>query len=217
MIRHSQNSNLTLHYQPTYQDKLVQTERGPLVAEYLERLTQVIGLSLQQYGRVFAFRIDLRFPVGDYLPCTDDNMVLERFISSLKAKIRHNRNRAQEANIYAHDSVVRYVWCRELGQHGIPHYHMAILLNNDAFCTLGKFEMDRDNLFNRLHEAWASALGLSVEKAIGLIELPKNPFYLLRRNNPESIADFFHRVSYLCKAETKHYGTGVHGFGSSRV
>lgn len=216
MIRHPQNRNLNLSHQPAYQDFLVQTNSGPLILEYLERTKQVIDLSLQQYGRVFAFRLDLRFPFGQYQPYLDSNLVLERFIASFKSKIRHNRNKAQEASRYAHDTTVRYVWCRELGQHGVPHYHMAILLNNDAFCTLGKFELDRDNLFNRLHEAWASALGIAVESVVGLVELPKNPFYLVRRQDPESIAAFFYRVSYLCKAETKHYMNGVHGFGASR-
>lgn len=217
MIRHSQNSNLNLSHQAAYEGLLVQTGRGPLVAEYLERTKQVVDLSVQQYRRVFAFRLDLRFPAGQYQPYLDGNLVLERFIASFKAKIRHNRNKAQESNPHAHDSTVRYVWCREFGQHGIPHYHMALLLNNDAFCTLGKFELDRDNLFNRLHEAWASALGLSVESVVGLVEFPKNPFYLLQRNDPESIADFFYRVSYLCKADTKVYGDGSHAFGASRI
>lgn len=217
MVRHSQNSNLTLHYQPTYQDLAVQTARGPLVLEYLDRLNQVIALSIQQYARVFAFRFDLRFPVYQYLPYADSNEVIERFFASFKAKIRHNRNKALEDNRYAHDTVVRFVWCRELGQHGIPHYHSAILLNNDAFCTLGQFEMGRQNLFNRLHQAWASALGISVEEVVGLVELPNSPFYVLRRECPESVAEFFYRASYLCKADTKHYANGVHGFGASRT
>lgn len=217
MIRHSQNRNLSLYQMPFYQGFLVHTERGALVAEYLERSKKVIEAALGQYGRVFAFRLDLRFPYGECGRYLEGNSVLERFIASFKAKIRHNRNRAQESNPYAHDSTVRYIWCRELGQHGTPHYHMVILLNNDAFCTLGKFELDRDNLFNRLHEAWASALGLSVDRVIGLVELPKNPFYVLRRNDPETVSDFFYRVSYLCKAETKVFGGGTHAFGTSRI
>ena len=217
MIRHWQNSNLTLHYQPTYQDLAVQTARGPLIAEYLDRLKLVIDLSLQQYPRVFAFRFDLRFPVDRHLLYADSNEVIERFFASLKAKIRHNRDRVLEHNRHAHDTVVRFVWCREFGQHDVPHYHLAILLNNDAFCTLGQFEMGRQNLFNRLNQAWASALGISVENVVGLVELPNSPFYLLRKNSPESIADFFYRASYLCKAETKQYANGVHGFGASRT
>lgn len=217
MIRHSQNRNLNLSRQSTYKGLQVQTNRGPVVSEYLERVEQVINQSLQLHGRIFAFRLDLRFPSEQYQPYLNSNLVLVRFIASFKAKIKHNRDKAKLLNPYAHDTSVLYVWCREMGQHGIPHYHLAILLNNDAFCTLGKFEMERNNLFNRLHEAWASALGINVESVIGLVELPKNPFYRLRRSDPESIASFFYRLSYLCKAETKVFGDGTHAFGASRI
>jgi 7-cyano-7-deazaguanine synthase in queuosine biosynthesis len=40
-------------------------------------------------------------------------------------------------------------------------------LNYDAFNALGKFVPGRNNMFNRLAEAWASALGLSGEAASG--------------------------------------------------
>lgn len=215
-MRHAQNSNLTLYSQLAYKGLNVNATKGPLFEEYLEAARRVVYAALQEYGRVFAFRLDLRFPVGQNLSYTGDNLVMERFVASIKAKIRHNRNKAREKNPYAHHSTVRYVWCREYGRHGVPHYHMAILLNNDAFCTLGAYELGRDNLFNRLHEAWASALGLPVESVVGLVELPENPFYLLRREDPEKLSGFFFRLSYLCKAATKYYGDGVHAFGSSR-
>lgn len=216
MIRHPKNHNLTLLNQSMFQGLPVYTNRGPLVLEYLERSKKVIDRAHEDYGRVFAFRVDLRFPSGCCALYLNDNRVMERFFASFKDKIRHNRNRAHESNPYAHDSVVRYIWCRELGQHGIPHYHVVILLNNDAFCTLGRYELGGANIFNRLHEAWASALKRSVEGVVGLVELPSNPFYLLRRNDPETMAAFFFRVSYLCKADTKCYGEGVHAFGTSR-
>jgi hypothetical protein len=90
-------------------------------------------------------------------------------------------------------------------------------LNYDAFNALGKFESGRSNMFNRLEEAWASALGLPVEAVRGLVEIPSNPTYCLRRNDPQGQADFFYRASYLCKAATKVYGDGQHGFGASRI
>jgi hypothetical protein len=216
MLRHPQNSNLKLHYQNIYQGFPVQTARGPLVEDYLYRVKQVIETTLQQHGRVFAFRFDLRFPSNQHVPYADSNQVLERFIASFKAKIKHNRNKAIEANKNAHDTTVRYVWCREIGHHGVPHYHFVILLNNDAFCTLGRFEIGRENIFNRLHEGWASALGLPVENVNGLVEFPENHYYCLQREDTDTLAEFFFRVSYLCKAETKYYGNRVHGFGASR-
>lgn len=218
MIRHPSNTNLSLHYENTYQGFPVQIEKGPFISEYLNRLYQTVGRALTQYPRVFAFRFDLRLPTETQLPdfvCT--NQVVERFMESFKAKIAHNRSQARQLNKYAHDSKVRYVWAREQGQHGKPHYHLAILLNRDAFTALGKFETGRDNMFNRLEQAWASALGLSVEAVRGLVELPRNPCYHLNLGELGGQAEFFHRASYLCKAATKVFGDGSHGFGASRT
>lgn len=218
MQRHPQNSNLIIHQGASYCGMPVQSDRGPFVQRYLERLRSSMDRAVQQYSRVFAFRVDLRFPAGINLPENHyTNQVIERFVESFKAKIRHNRQMARMENRHAHDSSVRYVWTREVGQHGRPHYHVAFLLNYDAFNALGKFESGRDNMFNRLEEAWASALGLPVEAVRGLVEIPSNPTYCLRRDDPQSQADFFHRASYLCKAATKVYGDGQHGFGASRI
>lgn len=217
MIRHPENTNLTLHRETAYQGLAVQVGKGPFVCEYLNRLQQTMARALAEYPRVFAFRIDLRLPTETQLPdYAFTNEVIERFIASFKAKIKHNRSQARQLNKYAHDSKVRYVWAREHGEHGKPHHHLAILLNRDAFTALGKFEAGRENMFNRLVEAWASALGLSVEAVKGLVEIPTNPFYYLNRDRPEGQAAFFHRTSYLCKSATKVFGDGSHGFGCSR-
>lgn len=218
MIRHPENSNLTLHFEDTYLNLPVQFDKGPFIREYLDRLHQTIARALDQYRRVFAFRFDLRLPPG-YNPqnIVYENQIIDRFIESFKAKIKNNRRMAFQGNQYAHDTVVRYVWTREFGQKGHPHYHLAILLNRDAYCTLGKFSPDRDNIFNRLQDAWASALGMSPDAVVGLVEIPDNPYYSLNRNDNDSIALFFFRASYLCKSATKSFGDGSHGFGASRT
>lgn len=217
MSRHSQNTNLTLHTGSTYVGLSVQENKGPFIREYLNRLQQTMVRALAQYPRVFAFRVDLRLPTGTELPeYAFTNEVVERFIESFKAKIKHNRSQARRLNKHAHDSRVRYVWARELGQYGKPHYHLAILLNRDAFMALGKFEIGRGNMFNRLVEAWASALGLSVEAVSGLVEIPGNPSYPMSRDEPAGQEAFFYRASYLCKSATKVFGDGSHGFGCSR-
>ena len=217
MQRHHKNHNLMIHDEADYCGLPIQGDKGPFVQQYLERLRKTIENALHQYSRVFAFRVDLRFPAGIDLPEIYSNHVVERFVESLKAKIRHNRQMARQENRYAHDSNVRFVWAREVGLYGRPHYHMAILLNFEAFNSLGKFEPGRDNMFNRLTQAWASALGLSVDDVRGLVEIPANPAYCLLRNDPRSQAEFFYRASYLCKVATKVYGNGQHGFGASRL
>lgn len=217
MMRHPKNTNLILHGDSTYQGLAVQGAKGPFISQYLDRLYRTMERALTQYPRVFTFRVDLRLPNDTQLPdYVFTNEVIDRFIESFKAKIKHNRGQARQLNKYAHDSKVRYVWARELGQHGKPHYHLAILLNRDAFTALGKFEVGRDNMFNRLVEAWASSLALSVEAVKGLVEIPTNPSYHLNRGEPEGQAAFFHRASYLCKSATKAFGDGSHGFGCSR-
>lgn len=219
MKRHPNNTNLTLHYGSTYLGLPIQQDKGPFILSYLDSLYLTISRAMVQYGRVFAFRVDVRLPAGMYLPeVTESNEVIGRFIESFKAKIRHNRSKAFSVNKYAHDSVVRYVWAREIGErNGTPHYHLVILLNYDAFCALGKFEPGRDNIFNRLQEALASALSLSYEDVSGLIHLPDNARYHLNRGCSEELAALFFRASYLCKAATKVYGDGTHGFGASRI
>lgn len=218
MIRHATNPNLTLHFESSYLGFPIQFDKGPFISEYLNRLHQTISRAIGQYRRVFAFRFDLRLPPGQNPQCLNyENEVIDRFIESFKAKIRHNRRIASQGNKYAHDTVVRYVWTREVGQQGRPHYHLAILLNYDAFCSLGKFSPGRDNMFNRLQDAWASALGLPADEVVGLVEIPANPYYHIHRDDSESIAQFFFRASYLCKSATKSFGNGSHGFGASRI
>jgi len=218
MIRHPENTNLTLCYDSTFLNYPIQDQHGPLIQEYLYKLHQTVSHALAQYPRVFAFRVDLHFPTT--IPLQDPwltNGVMDRFIESFKSKIAYNRSLARKERPGAHDSRVRYFWAKEFGQQSWPHYHLAILLNRDAFCALGYFELGRDNLFNRLVEAWASALSIPESMAMGLVEIPQNAMYHLCRDDNDGISDFIYRASYLCKAATKVYGDGSHGFGASRV
>ena len=217
MKRHPENNNLKLFFGETYEGFDVLQERGPLVEEYLSRALWVTRLALLKHPRTFAFRVDLRFPADQLISDAQTNKPLERFFASLRAKIYHNRKlRVQEAG-YAHNTAVSHIWCKEIGEHGVPHYHLVILLNRDAFFTLGTFEIGRENLYNILVEAWASALKLPVKDSAGLVHIPDNHAYKLTSDERDAFNDFFYRVSYLCKAETKHFGDGVHSFGTSRI
>ncbi len=218
MTRHPGNSNLTLSREDHYRGQPIQVSKGPFVRSYLRCLDSVVCRTLDEYSRVFAFRFDLRFPAAIDLPdFLYTNEVIGRFLESFKAKIRHSRLKAGSSGKCIHDSKVRYVWAREIGYLGKPHYHFLILLNRDAFHRLGKFEPGRDNIFNRLVGAWASALRLSLDECNGLVHIPENPTYNLRRDDELGQQELFFRASYLCKAATKAYGDGQHGFGYSRV
>jgi len=218
MLRHPHNTNLTLYNAPSFAGRPLLVESAPFISQYLGRLDETIKRSLEQHARVFAFRVDLRLPAHGQLPaCAWTNQVIDRFLESFKAKIKHNRQMALIQNPKAHASQVRYVWARELGQHGWPHYHLVILLNRDAFNSIGNFKSTSDNIFHRLEAAWASALSRSVETICGAVHIPEEPIYCLDRGESEGQDELFKRASYLCKAATKFFHDGHHGFGYSRI
>lgn len=220
MLNNSFNLNKNHHLLFANEYALMPIMQGnhPMVMEYLAALGGVVEKSLTQYGRVFAFRFDLRLPESteadsEFFP----NSVISSFIESLKAKIRHNREAARADRKQVHDTKLRYFWVREVGERGRVHYHFAVLLNGHAFNWLGHYKSSEGNTANRVCEAWASALGATVGVAKPLVHFPENPSYMLYRDDLESIAAFFHRASYLCKARTKQYGFGHHGYGASRT
>lgn len=221
MLRHPDNTNLHLYYYDTFEGLPVMIDKGPFVSEYLSRLKHTIELAMAQYPRVLAFRVDLRLPLGIGLPeLSYTNQVISKFIASFKAKIEYHRDKARERNHYARDCKVRYVWAREVGGGGMPHYHLLILLNRDAYYTVGRLRSERANNISRMEEAWASALGLSLGQVRGLVHIPENPEYridrYIRPGDEDELPALFHRASYFCKAATKSYGDRQRGFDTSR-
>lgn len=221
MVRHPGNTNLYLHRADTFEGLPVMVEKGPFIRQYLSRLRRTIDQALDQYPRVMAFRVDLRLPQSIDLPdYAYTNEVISRFIESFKAKIEHNRDKARARSRYAHDCKVRYVWAREVGGGGRPHYHLLILLNRDAYYTVGRMRSSERNMVSRLQEAWASALGLTVDQVEGLFEIPDNATYrvdrYVRSGEEDQLPALFHRASYLCKAATKSYGDRQRGFDTSK-
>lgn len=221
MLRHPDNTNLRLHHDDTFEGLPVMVEKGPFVWQYLSRLKHTIDLALEQYPRLLAFRADLRLPVGIDLPDhAYRNKVVSDFIESFKAKIKHNRDKARERNPFAHTCKVRYVWAREVGWGGRPHYHLLILLNRDAYYTVGRLRSEAGNMISRMQEAWASALGLHDNQADGLVEIPRNAEYRVDRyvrvGDEDVLPDLFYRASYLCKTATKSYGDRQRSFDTSK-
>lgn len=213
--RHSGNSNLHLHYEDTFKGLPVMAPYAPFISEYLERLYETTQLALNDHPRVFALRFDLRFP-DKYLPAKSGSAVISRFVDSLTFRIQSARERSRRLNGSAHQTRVRWCWVREVGQHGRPHYHFVLLLNRDAYHTVGRFQSERENLYSRIQAAWASALGIPFEDADGLVHIPANATFHLSHDDPAEMDRYFHRVSYLCKEATKDYGGRCRAFGCSR-
>ncbi|HDZ46415.1 MAG TPA: inovirus Gp2 family protein [Halomonas sp.] len=187
-----------------------------MASEYLQALYNTMQKALSEYPRVLAFRVDPVIPteISDRMSLEDHKGLIARFIASLKAIIKHDRVRKRQ-NGWAPDTKVRYVWCREVGSNGKPHYHFFILLNRDAYHMLGRACSPNENLISRLSRAWYSALGVLWNPQEPWVHVPKNPTYWIDRDNADSFQEAFYRASYLCKADTKQYGLGMRAFGAS--
>jgi len=213
--RHPDNSNLRLHYEDTFRGLPVMASHSPFITEYLESLLETTQLALNDHPRVFALRFDLRFPGNDSVS-ESDSTVISRFVDSLTHRIEGARERAKRLNGSAHQTSVRWCWVREVGQEGRPHFHFVLLLNRDAFHTVGRFQSERENLYSRIQAAWASALKIHFDYVEGLVHIPENTTFHLSQDDPAQMDRYFHRVSYLCKAATKDYGSRCRAFGCSR-
>ncbi|HEY9817958.1 MAG TPA: inovirus Gp2 family protein [Candidatus Obscuribacterales bacterium] len=215
--RHHANPNLHLDFYPMFNGMPIQAEFSPMVTEYLEALHVTLQKATGDYPRVMAFRVDPVIPtsISDRLTLEDHQRLITRFIASMKAIIQHDLERRRRSG-WVPGTKVRYVWCREVGTNGKPHYHFFLILNRDAYHLPGRVGSPNENLFNRISRAWYSALGVEWNPQEPWIHVPQNPVYWIDRGDPQSFQEAFYRASYLCKADTKQYGRGLRAFGSSR-
>lgn len=211
------NKNLHVVNDDNYQGFSIISSKRPFIKEWLDVTIDTTYLSLQQYPRVTIIRFDLRLP--DYVPYFDDGytgLAFQRFIDSLKAKVKHSRAMAFKQSDRVNDTVVRYIACTEYENDGKPHIHMALFLNGDAYRYLGWLGSAEKNLAKMISSAWCSALNLPWEEEKGLVYFPSHCVYRINRNR-ESYADAIYRLSYLCKIKSKRFGIGLHPFNHSHT
>jgi hypothetical protein len=177
--RHSHNSNLHLHFDPIWNSYPVLTQKGPLIIEYLQRIDETLLRAVHDHRRTLLIRVDLRFPqYGDF----GEGGFMTRFLESLRAQIEADQARKERNGIRVHPCRIRYVWAREQALSINPHFHVGILLNKDAYHCLGGFNADEGNMAARITRALASALGISVQEAIGLAHFPYGGIHVLDAN-----------------------------------
>ncbi|MCO2142483.1 inovirus Gp2 family protein [Pseudomonas aeruginosa] len=216
--RHPDNSNLSIWYEPTYRGLPLMAEKGPFFSEFLEDLWLTAEAALARHPRVFAARVDLRFPDGYGMP--DDfvhNTAMSRFVDSFKEQIIADQGKSRREGKRVHPTDLFYFWVREVSNTGKPHYHFAFLLNEDSYHKLGNLEPQESNTFNRLQRAWARALWIDESAVKGLVNVPRNAEFSLRRGvGDPGFAAFFYRVSYFCKTATKVFIGQTRNRGCSR-
>lgn len=224
-MKHPINPNLSLTQDAVWNGLPVLSQRGYLVEHYLYRIYQVIINALAEHHRTKVFRIDLKFPAMCYEP---DSRVITRFFESLKSQIRADTQRKERLYPRVHPCKMRYIWVRERNTSQIWHYHVVVFLNSDRYKVLGRYkspeeylrddapQITNQNMSDRFRKAWASALGIPLINAIGLVHFAggngmdiSHPLFQAQLN------EVFSRLSYLAKAATKHYGEGHRNFGCS--
>jgi hypothetical protein len=195
---------------------------GPLIENYLETTLRVLQHTTFQQNRTLVFRLDLRFPqampVG---PVHTNNACLNDFFYALRKEL--------DAACTKYTTELRYLWCREQDTSDKPHYHLMLLLNYDAFSSLGSFSPSHDeryelnNLYHRCVRAWSWAIGWPLDGMGGLVhvatdKLTGQPYvYCLHRDDVATFAQVFYAASYLCKAYSKPIAQGIRCHqGSSR-
>lgn len=220
--KHPENRNLNLTTEGDLFGLPVLPGREAYIQEYLHRIHEVMKLAVVKHKRVTAIRFDLKFP--QWMDA-QDGVVITRFMESLKTKIDIDQLRRARSGKRVYSSKMFYLWTLEKSQSHKDHYHCCIFVSRDAYLNLGSFRpaepgFARQNMAFRIIGAWASALGINWQDAIGLINFPQNRVYHLNQNSEIFVfqmACLFRRLSYFAKPESKHYGQRRRRFGSSRV
>lgn len=218
--RHHQDPNLFIYYEPDYNGMPIVWQRGPYIYNYLKRIDETIQAALNEHSTIMAVRVELRLPTQFDWMRQSGRPIFSRFIDSLKAKIKARKDRTERGGSRFHSTTVHYVWVREFGEEGKPHYHCVLLLNKQTFKGLGEYNPQSNSLYSMIDNAWHSALGLEQGVADGLVSIPgrrdsSSPIYWIRKG--EDYSELFYRVSYFAKLPTKRFGLNSHNFGTSRI
>lgn len=189
---------------------------------YLLRINELLMDCLVEHPRWSVIRVDLHNTGIQSMP----EAVIKRFISSLKAQLNHARHIKKSKGKRGYDPMLRYVWVREWNQADQPHYHLALLLNHDAYFSLGNYSRLNDPgsdyvemLSGRIYKAWGVALGITWRQAKSGVHYPERPVSALMRhgvNSQRQMFGVFYRLSYFAKLETKRYDEEGRNFGMSQ-
>lgn len=214
-----------------FQFAQIPTTWGSLNQHYLNRINDTLMGAFATHPRALIARIDLHIPYNglnsnnplerDVPICyaNTDVDLMKRFMASLKAQINIDQaNKAKQGGI-VYPCPLNYVWVRERCKSINEHYHVALIVNQNAYYPLGKFHHE-GTLACMVKKAWASALDVTVEESQGLAHIPENPVYTLNSNHPPAKYQKYaeklaFRLAYLAKEKTKILDDGRRNFGCS--
>lgn len=205
------NTNLILHTEDTFGHYRVNTNYGPLVQNYLQKVDTVIQTAIASNSKTLVIGLCLKIPIN--MTSISDRLI-SAFFSSFKAKLCHHYKMTLKRHGRAHRADLRYIWAKERNESENDHYHVMLFLNGHAYHTTGSITADHGNLSARLVQAWASALNIYQSDVEGCVHVTGEK--MINRGDWQALDDLFFWASYCCKADTKHYGDSGRSFGCSQ-
>lgn len=197
---------------------------GEISPEQLKRAVGVIEDFLNVFQRVFAVRVDLRFPqmvsadAPDMPTCFPraDAKAITRFFASLESQLLAEHRRKGKLGLPA---PFGYIWVKEQDESGFPHYHLTLFFNKDDYAHLGGYiNPSANNMAARIRKAWCSALQLPPSTYQALVHFPDNGEYWFTCRDAKlqnkNYCDFILRVAYFFKLHSKV--PGERNFGCSQ-
>ncbi|WP_407069957.1 inovirus Gp2 family protein [Marinobacter sp.] len=207
-------SNLPLTKEGRFNKMELIPGHGFFITKYLQRIDETISDFLLTHPHSIAVRIDLRLPKHYNWESPTGRPLFSKFIDSLKARIQAYGYSLTRQGKRFHPTNVGFIWCREFNTNNHPHYHCILLFNKQTFRGLGQLGMDSTGLYGMISKAWCSSLSCTQVEGDGLIYVPGNHLYHIRRGEPYD--ELFKRASYLAKQRSKMWGLASHNFGTSR-
>lgn len=166
----------------------VNAGKSGLMVKPMRAMLGQIEAMLSNHSRVMLIRFDLR--MESYTP---DNKIITVF----------NRRLFKWVKAQYGVSRIGFVWCRELERAKRQHYHYALMLD-------GSKVNYPNSITKKVIQIWSELSGSAY--------VPKNCYYIMKRDCLESQQDAVYRISYLAKARGKGYkATQAKNYGASRI
>ncbi|HGN1280039.1 TPA: inovirus Gp2 family protein [Proteus mirabilis] len=195
---------------------------------YLECISDTLNYALKEYPRITVIRVDLHFPPiidnGDMPTCFPylEGSPISRFTDSLKAKLKHDQHRKKLQGKRTFENNMRYMWVKEISTATLPHYHVFLVFNKDAYYHLGDYNLFEPSLRTMITTAWYNALQLEFDPSFDtgtLVHYPENCRYCLNKLSSSFSDDHqlvMKRLSYLAKEYSKQYSPVRRSLGRSQ-
>jgi|SRR5690625_647330 len=215
-----ENPNVKLYWEPDYEGFELMSGVKPFIQSHLDKAHSVISWARNQSSRIYAVRLDLRFPQHYELSGLRalSNEPLQLFFKSLRKRLeRHNRE-ADRLGVRRHADRFVHLWSREYDKgHVRPHFHVLLIFNGHAFKSMGDLKVGGSSLYRMIEESWLAALRCQGMGQDNLVHVCKSGQYWLHSDNTAGFSDLFRRISYMAKVRSKSFNDRFHRFGGSRV